>query len=298
MLRKSIWSLGEGVRILDAQQIDGQWLISAMAMGSGACPDCVKRSIHRHGWHERYLQDLPAQGAPATVKLRLQRWQCRNGACKRKTFTTQLPEVVAPRARRTARATEVVYLFGHGVGGRPGERLIKRIGMPMSDDTILRCLKRRVKARGSESRTITKWIRANTLPERSASAPKTTSPRHFEDYLSRRWSEGCVRGRRLFQEIKARGYTGSFSNLERLLAKWRNPKSKTVNLKATSAVPNSTTCRSRDGTFDIANRGCGAVHQAAGNADRQSSCQSRCAEKGLARVRHHASNSPCDLGAC
>jgi transposase len=35
-----------------------------------------------------------------------------------------------------------------------------------------------------------------------------------------------VRGRRLFQEIKARGYTGSFSNLERLLAKWRNPKRK------------------------------------------------------------------------
>ena len=33
-----------------------------------------------------------------------------------------------------------------------------------------------------------------------------------------------MRGRRLLQEIKARGYTGSFSNLERLLAKWRNPK--------------------------------------------------------------------------
>ncbi|HML15528.1 MAG TPA: transposase, partial [Bryobacteraceae bacterium] len=49
---------------------------------------------------------------------------------------------------------------------------------------------------------------------------------YFEEYLSRRWSEGCVRGRRLFQEIKARGYTGSFSNLERLLAKWRNPKRK------------------------------------------------------------------------
>ncbi|MBM3655168.1 MAG: transposase, partial [Alphaproteobacteria bacterium] len=76
-----------------------------------------------------------------------------------------------------------------------------------------------VRQTGFDRRTIAKWIRANTLPERSASAPKTTSPRHFEDYLSRRWSEGCVRGRRLFQEIKARGYTGSFSNLERLLAK-------------------------------------------------------------------------------
>ena len=32
--------------------------------------------------------------------------------------------------------------------------------------------------------------------------------------------------------------TLSFSNLERFLAKWRNPKCKTVNLEATTAVPN------------------------------------------------------------
>jgi transposase len=44
-----------------------------------------------------------------------------------------------------------------------------------------------------------------------------------------------VRGRRLFQEIKARGYTGSFSNLERLRAKWRNPKRKTT--RTASIVP-------------------------------------------------------------
>jgi hypothetical protein len=37
-------------------------------------------------------------------------------------------------------------------------------------------------------------------------------------------AEGCVRGRHLFHEIEARGYTGSFSNLERLLAKWRCAK--------------------------------------------------------------------------
>ena len=64
------------------------------------------------------------------------------------------------------------------------------------------------------------------LPQRNASAPKTTSPRYFEDYLSRRWAEGCVRGQRLFNEIRSRGYSGSFSNLERLLAKWRSPKRK------------------------------------------------------------------------
>jgi hypothetical protein len=83
-----------------------------------------------------------------------------------------------------------------------------------------------VRQTGQERRTIAKWIRVDTLPLRNASAPKTSSPRHFEDYLSRRWAESCVRGRRLFQETKARGYTGSFSNLERLLAKWRTPKRK------------------------------------------------------------------------
>jgi hypothetical protein len=46
-----------------------------------------------------------------------------------------------------------------------------------------------------------------------------------------------VRGRRLFQEIRARGYTGSFSNLERLLAKWRNPRSRTVTTTSTVSNP-------------------------------------------------------------
>ena len=121
-------------------------MILAVGDGVGVCPDCGKQSERRHGWHERHLQDLPAQGAAVTVKLRIQRWQCRNKACKRQTFASQLPEIAAPLARRTARTAELVHLFGHGVGGRPGERLLKRIGMPTSDDTILRHLKRRAKA--------------------------------------------------------------------------------------------------------------------------------------------------------
>jgi len=117
---------------LGAERELGQWLISAVGDGSGVCPDRGKRSSRRHGWHERHLQDLPAQGSTVTVKLRLRRWRCRNGARKRKTFFEQLPEIAAPRARRTIRAAELVYLFGHGVGGRPGERLMKRIGPILS----------------------------------------------------------------------------------------------------------------------------------------------------------------------
>jgi hypothetical protein len=64
--------------------------------------------------------------------------------CERRTVTDQLPEIVCPHARRTQRIAELVHLFGHGTGGRLGERLMKRLGMPVSDDTILRHLKRRV----------------------------------------------------------------------------------------------------------------------------------------------------------
>lgn len=78
-----------------------------------------------------------------------------------------------------------------------------------------------VRETGFGSRTVRRWLKCDTPPERRASAPKPCSPHHFLDYLSRRSAEGCVRGRQLFHEIKLRGYTGSFSHLERLLAKWR-----------------------------------------------------------------------------
>jgi transposase len=80
-----------------------------------------------------------------------------------------------------------------------------------------------VRQTGFDRRTIAKWIRLDALPDRNTSALKTSSPRYFEEYLSRRWAEGCVRGRQWLREVKARGCTGSFSNLERLLATWRCP---------------------------------------------------------------------------
>ncbi|TIO99252.1 MAG: transposase, partial [Mesorhizobium sp.] len=105
-------------------------------------PDCGRRSRSRHGWSNRNLQDLPVQGKPVTVKLLLSRWRCAHQKCERQTFTDRLPTVASPYARRTTRVAEIVGLLGHSAGGRPGERLMQRLGMPVSDDTILRQLKR------------------------------------------------------------------------------------------------------------------------------------------------------------
>lgn len=46
---------------------------------------------------------------------------------------------------------------------------------------------------------------------------------YFEAFLAQCWKDGNRCGRHLFHDIIQRGYTGSFSNLERLLASWRRP---------------------------------------------------------------------------
>jgi hypothetical protein len=42
---------------------------------------------------------------------------------------------------------------GHSAGGRPAERLLTRLGLPQSDDTVLRNLKRHVAAHRKDAAT-------------------------------------------------------------------------------------------------------------------------------------------------
>ena len=110
------------------------------------CPGCGTQSKSRHSFYSRALRDLSAQGATVVIDARLARWRCRNEGCDRRIFTERLPGLAAPFARQTARLAEVVRLVGHSMGGRPSERLMGRLGMPVSDTTILRSLKRHTKS--------------------------------------------------------------------------------------------------------------------------------------------------------
>ena len=389
MRTKSKWSPGPGVKILGVELTDDDgWVVTAAGPAIGICPDCRLRSRSRHGWSNRSLQDLPVQGKAVTVKLRLSRWRCLQQQCERQTFTDRLPTVASPYARRTKRVVEIVGLLGHSTGGRPGERLMQRLGMPVSDDTILRHLKQnaavahgateirvagiddwswrratrygtivvdlerravvdilddrsvesaakwlqnhpsveivsrdgcglyaqavregapqaqqvadrfhliqnlraaveeqmglegRVSGRailsedasidaathrrrarfahrqsrqdilvmlhalrqegltyseiarrtGYERRSVAEWLKFEAPPDRQRAALNPTSPWYFETFLAERWKEGDRCGRRLFHDVRRRGYTGSFSNLERLLGAWRRAEREPVDL--------------------------------------------------------------------
>lgn len=148
MRTKSKWSPGLGVTGQDITlQDEDLGMVSAIAQPVCICPDCGKRSRHRHGWRSQSLSDLPIQERTVKVKLGLRRWQCR--------------------------------------------------------------------------RSVANWLASSAPRDRKRAVLKTSSPLYFEGFLAACWKSGNRNGRHLFHDVRNRGYTGSRSNLERLLKEWR-----------------------------------------------------------------------------
>src|SRR5690348_4213232 len=121
---------------------DQGWVVEADGQNAAVCPDCQMISRSRHSRYRRCLRDLPVQGTPVSLRLHLGRWRCRNPDCQRRIFTERLAEVCAPHAQQTQRFGEIIGAVGHALGGRPGRRLMGRLGMPLGADTLIRRLKK------------------------------------------------------------------------------------------------------------------------------------------------------------
>ncbi len=108
----------------------------------GRCPDCGKTSRAVHSRYHRRPADLPSLGRAVRVSLRVRRFYCRNAACPRQTFAERVSQLVVPFARRTRRLAEAQGRTGAALGGEAGARLLSRLSMPASADTVLRLLSR------------------------------------------------------------------------------------------------------------------------------------------------------------
>ncbi len=72
--------------------------------------------------------------------MQVRTFRCQNGACSRKIFTERLPDDVRPWARKTLRLVEELTSLGMVAGGRGAEAVTPALGMPVSDQTVLRLL--------------------------------------------------------------------------------------------------------------------------------------------------------------
>jgi transposase len=140
--------------LTDVQQHGTDWIVRADGPTQAACPTCGRVSTSRHSAYVRTLKDLPALGATVSLHIRVARRRCAAPACTVRFFDDRLPRVAEFRGRRTCRANVVARLIGYALGGRPGERLARRIGLPVSNDTLLRLVKRGAQPVSAEARVI------------------------------------------------------------------------------------------------------------------------------------------------
>jgi transposase len=130
------------ILILDRIERDGdRFRLIVHVEQNPVCPICGEVSRSRHSCYCRCLQDFPWQGVSVQLWATVGRFRCRNSSCPRKIFCERLPRVARVYARQTDRASEIVRLIGYVAGGLPGQRLLERLSIVTSDDTVLRRLR-------------------------------------------------------------------------------------------------------------------------------------------------------------
>jgi len=118
---------------------DGQvlTLVLASTQTAAPCPMCGTVTTRIHSRYTRTVLDLPWAGMLVQLRLHVQKFFCSARDCIRTIFTERLPQVLAPRARRTRRLATAQQRIGLALGGAAGERLADALAYPAGTDTLL-----------------------------------------------------------------------------------------------------------------------------------------------------------------
>jgi len=130
---------------VDGISSDGSDLVIAVrAVGrANKCPGCATISERIHSRYRRRLGDLPLAGRPVRLVVMARRFHCDAVLCGRRIFVERFDQdVLAPWARRTARLDHIVHHLGLALGGRPAASFARRLMLPVSNDTLLRVVRR------------------------------------------------------------------------------------------------------------------------------------------------------------
>ncbi|HEX5699682.1 MAG TPA: ISL3 family transposase, partial [Rubrobacter sp.] len=125
-------------------------LVAGTSSRVALCPVCGERSTRVHSLYTRTLADLPWQGIPVSLSLRVRRFFCDEGTCHRAIFAERLPGLAARYGRRTERLDEWFTHVSFVLGGEAGSRLLKDLGIVVSGDTLLNHI-RSMRLAGSET---------------------------------------------------------------------------------------------------------------------------------------------------
>ncbi|MGQ0484546.1 MAG: ISL3 family transposase [Hyphomicrobiales bacterium] len=132
--------------IVEHAAVDGERVSVKVrsAAGGCACPGCGVISQRVQSRYERRVADLPLAGRRVELLVMVRRFWCDAVLCGRQIFSERFAGgVLAPWGRRTGRLDHIIHHLGLALGGRPASGFAKRLMVPVSNDTLLRVVRRR-----------------------------------------------------------------------------------------------------------------------------------------------------------
>ncbi|MFE2972371.1 ISL3 family transposase [Streptomyces sp. NPDC059340] len=116
---------------LDVRQlavVEGALIVDAAACApAGRCPQCDRPGVRVHSRYWRHIAGLPIGGQKVVVRLRVRRFFCDQGQCRRRTFMEQVAGLTEPRLRSSTAARSAMRTVAVELGGCPGQRLCTKL---------------------------------------------------------------------------------------------------------------------------------------------------------------------------
>ena len=141
-----------GLKLISIDKGENTLVVTARSSATTAsCPLCDVVSHRVQSHYVRQPSDLPCAGRRVRLRLLVRRFRCSVSGCRREVFAERFDTtVLAERARRTGRLDEIVHHLGLALGGRPGAGFAQRLMLPVSNDTLLRVVRRRALPRSEK----------------------------------------------------------------------------------------------------------------------------------------------------
>jgi transposase len=133
-----LFPLPEGLEMTSLSDTAEELLVSVTShRASSPCPQCAMPSFAVHRSYHRHPRDLPCVGRPIRLVFTVRKFFCRNPDCSRKVFAERLPDFIEASSRLTKRLRTSVQDIGFATCGKGGEGLADKLGMPISDASLL-----------------------------------------------------------------------------------------------------------------------------------------------------------------
>lgn len=134
-----------GLRVESAVLEGAAAVITVRAQAeTSACPNCGVEARRVHSRYTRKLLDLPLGSRPVQLVVSARRFRCDVSSCTQRIFAERFGGgTLEPWARRTARVDDLVHHLGLALGGRPAASFAGRLMLRVSNDALLRLVRRR-----------------------------------------------------------------------------------------------------------------------------------------------------------